>query len=152
VVDFEEGAWEDGGGDDTPPLARGVRASAFSIACMHCEEPSCREACPSGAISKLEDGTVLVDPGTCTACAKCVEACPFGMIHVHDGAPVKCDLCVELRAAGERPACVAACPMRALEVGPLDELRARHGENGPWALFAGAERTRPAILVRPAGA
>lgn len=37
-----------------------------------------------------------------------------------------CDLCGALRAHGEQPACVAACPQRALEFGDIDELWARH--------------------------
>ena len=32
------------------------------------------------------------------------------------GQAIKCDACIELRANGEQPACVAACPMRALRV------------------------------------
>lgn len=37
-----------------------------------------------------------------------------------------CDLCSDLRAAGEPVACVAACPMRCLEFGDMDELAAKH--------------------------
>lgn len=37
-----------------------------------------------------------------------------------------CNLCSELREIGEEPACVASCPMRALEFGDIDELRAKH--------------------------
>lgn len=39
---------------------------------------------------------------------------------------VGCDLCSELREIGEDPACVASCPMRALEFGDIDELREKH--------------------------
>ena len=37
-----------------------------------------------------------------------------------------CTLCAELRAAGGNCACVSACPMRAIEFGDLEELRAAH--------------------------
>ncbi len=37
-----------------------------------------------------------------------------------------CNLCADLREMGEQAACVAACPQRALELGDVDELRARH--------------------------
>lgn len=38
----------------------------------------------------------------------------------------RCDFCANIRAQGEQPACVAACPMRCIEWGDLDELVARH--------------------------
>lgn len=41
-----------------------------------------------------------------------------------------CTTCPELRELGEQPACVASCPMRALEFGDIDELRAEHSEEG----------------------
>ena len=37
-----------------------------------------------------------------------------------------CNLCADLREIGEEPACVASCPMRALEFGDIDELCAKH--------------------------
>lgn len=43
-----------------------------------------------------------------------------------------CDTCAELRELGELPACVASCPMRALEFGDIDELKAAH-EGEPLA-------------------
>lgn len=42
------------------------------------------------------------------------------------GAEVRCDFCADIRAEGDQPACVAACLMRAIEWGDLDELRAKH--------------------------
>lgn len=41
-----------------------------------------------------------------------------------------CDMCADLRAVGEPVACQAACPMRCIEFGELEELESRHsGEN-----------------------
>ncbi|MBQ9003241.1 MAG: hypothetical protein IJ087_15435 [Eggerthellaceae bacterium] len=37
-----------------------------------------------------------------------------------------CDFCAGVRNAFDEPACVAACPQRALEFGDIDELRAKH--------------------------
>lgn len=37
-----------------------------------------------------------------------------------------CDTCASLREIGEQPACVASCPMRAIEFGDMDELREHH--------------------------
>ncbi len=65
----------------------------------------------------------------------------------------KCTLCVEDVDAGKRPSCVAACPMRALDAGTREELRARH----PQASVEAAGRyplpdpalTEPGLLVTP---
>ena len=37
-----------------------------------------------------------------------------------------CDFCRNARNDLDQPACVAACPQRAIEFGNIDELRARH--------------------------
>ena len=40
-------------------------------ACMHCDEPSCVDACPTHATYKAEDGVVMVDETRCIACGSC---------------------------------------------------------------------------------
>jgi len=52
--------------------------------------------------------------------------CPFGVIEVsRDGkAVVKCDLCFERTKAGQEPACVEACPTKALKLADEEELAA----------------------------
>lgn len=38
----------------------------------------CEEVCPTGAISKGEDGIARIDEAKCILCGKCLRACPFG--------------------------------------------------------------------------
>ena len=38
----------------------------------------------------------------------------------------KCNLCIESIKAGFKPVCVAVCPARALDAGPMDELKAKY--------------------------
>ncbi len=85
---------------------------SYSINCRHCEEPSCIEACITGAVDFDEDGRVLIDQARCVACWSCIMACPFGVIKrdTVNNVSTKCDQCVER----ETPACVQACPNRAL--------------------------------------
>lgn len=87
-------------------------AVSFSTTCRHCDEPACLQACISGAIQKGEDGRVVIDTEKCVGCWSCVMACPFGSIQRNTGRKRanKCDLCPDR----ERPACVDACPNRAL--------------------------------------
>jgi len=87
------------------------------IVCSQCKVPICADACPVGALSRVE-GLVKLDTETCVSCMKCAEACPFGAIYAHEDLkyPIKCDLC------GGNPACVAACPKGAIRLIPEDAL------------------------------
>ena len=90
---------------------------AVPVHCQHCEEAACVIACPTGALHRDEQtGRVLVERERCIGCGMCVQACPFGVITMHpDGKGVlKCDLCMDRLAAGREPACVEACPTKAL--------------------------------------
>jgi carbon-monoxide dehydrogenase iron sulfur subunit len=85
---------------------------SFAVQCFHCEEPLCAYSCLTGALRKMEDGTVLLDEDKCIGCWTCVMACPYGAITmdtVHKVA-VKCDLC----PGRDVPACVENCPNQAL--------------------------------------
>jgi Fe-S-cluster-containing hydrogenase components 1 len=107
-----------------------VRITYRSETCRHCAEPACLAACALGAISKREkDGVVLIDASRCSSCGRCVAACPFGAISLDadTGVAEKCDFCVDRIGSGLEPACVAACPMRALHSGFLAERGAERG-------------------------
>ena len=82
--------------------------------CVHCKKPKCVEACEEGAITKQDDGVVVIDESKCQGCWTCIEACPFdAIVKCGDGkTALKCDLCLDL----EGPACVASCHVEALTV------------------------------------
>ncbi len=106
--------------------ARGVMV----VRCMHCEDAACIEACPKDAISRDgDDGPVLIDAELCTGCQLCIKACPFDAVSMsasEERKVVKCDLCVKCVPAGEEPACVLACPTRAIQYCELDEEAKAH--------------------------
>ncbi|HID90370.1 TPA: 4Fe-4S dicluster domain-containing protein [Candidatus Bathyarchaeota archaeon] len=83
--------------------------------CKHCDGMYCGSRCPTGAITRSEDGRVLIDADRCLgpACRECVGACPEGGLFVHPDvrAPIKCDLC------GGDPECVKWCPTGCLRYG-----------------------------------
>ena len=92
--------------------------------CISCG--ACAVHCPAGAISKREDGLVLIDPDTCIGCSQCKEACPYDAIYFNEelGICQKCTGCAHLLDHGHSlPRCVDACPTDALRFGEEDELR-----------------------------
>ncbi|HBX3222121.1 TPA: hypothetical protein MHW38_28120, partial [Klebsiella pneumoniae] len=61
----------------------------------------------------------------------------------------KCDGCHERVAEGKKPICVESCPLRALDFGPIAELRAKHGQLAAVAPLPSAHFTRPSIVIKP---
>ncbi len=85
----------------------------FSVNCRHCDEPACVAVCISGALVKdPQTGVVGHSPEKCVGCWSCIMACPFGVIRMDSTRDkiIKCDLCADRKS----PACVDACPNRAL--------------------------------------
>jgi anaerobic dimethyl sulfoxide reductase subunit B (iron-sulfur subunit) len=93
-----------------------VKNASISLACLHCVEPACAAACPTGAISKSEkDGMVVVDETLCDGCGICAAACAFGVPRFgENGIMQKCDLCCEYQLGYASPPCVDTCPGEAL--------------------------------------
>lgn len=125
VYDYEGGSWrqaEDGT----------CTCDAFvyhvSMACNHCDNPACAQVCPTGAMHKdAETGLVSVNDAVCIGCGYCHMACPYNAPKVDRtvGHSVKCDGCAERVAAGLKPICVGACPLRALDFGTVEEMGAK---------------------------
>ena len=83
--------------------------------------------------------------------------CPYGAPQFDEDANmiVKCDACKALREDGRNPVCVDACPMRAIEFGDVDELRAAHGdadERAAGAAVGGDHAAEPAAARVARGA
>ena len=93
------------------------------VQCQQCEDAPCVHACPTGASYRDADGKVLVDKEKCIGCKYCMMACPYGVRswNAAEKAVEKCTLCGQLTAAGEEPACVAACCANARFYGDLDD-------------------------------
>ncbi|MVM55552.1 4Fe-4S dicluster domain-containing protein [Gordonibacter urolithinfaciens] len=125
----------------------------LALSCNHCDEPACVAGCPTAALHKADDGTVQYDADRCVVCRNCMTVCPYGAPQHDEDANLiaKCDACKALRDAGRNPVCVDACPMRAIEFGELDELRAAHGGDltSELPVLPSADVTHPNLLLRP---
>lgn len=87
---------------------------SFALQCRQCLEPSCLEACTSGAMHRDEQtGAIVCDEDRCVGCWMCVMVCPAGAVqqgHSERKIASKCDLCYD----SDMPACVKNCPNNAL--------------------------------------
>lgn len=123
-----------------------VRLTQLPLLCMHCKNPPCVKACPTGASQKRKDGIVFVDAKKCVGCRSCMIACPYDARFYNFGKPEpyykskdftafekvkldkhsagtvsKCNFCKDLVDQGKEPACVQTCPTRARIFGDLDD-------------------------------
>jgi NAD-dependent dihydropyrimidine dehydrogenase PreA subunit len=75
---------------------------------------------------KTATGPVIWRPAKCMGCRFCMISCPFDVpkFEYHEWNPKiqKCDLCSERLTAGQKPACVDACPTDALMFGSKRDL------------------------------
>ena len=84
-----------------------------------------------------QEGAVYINRATCMGDGPCERACPWGIPqrqggvgpylnfapkYLGNGQTFKCDYCQSLLAAGENPACVAACPQGAMRTGPRNDI------------------------------
>jgi len=109
--------------------------------CMHCDDPPCAKACPTGATFKRSDGIVMTNYERCIACGYCLTACPYDARQintkdvynfgepapyelegsVHLGVAEKCVFCYHRVDNGKMPACVTNCPGKCRIFGNLDD-------------------------------
>jgi len=105
--------------------------------CMHCDNPACATICPFAANHKHATGAVVIDKDLCFGGAKCRTVCPWDIPQRQSGVGIylditptlagngvmfKCDLCQDRLLQGKNPACVDACPQKAMLTGPREEI------------------------------
>ena len=117
---------------DTPkPGAAARTVTRFQPgACMHCENPTCVAACPTGATYKdPETGVVVIDETLCIGCGNCIPSCPYGarFRNTETRRADKCNYCPERRAQGLEPACVDTCPTKARVFGDINDPQTEAG-------------------------
>ncbi len=116
------------------------RGKPVLVTCNHCDQPPCVRVCPTKATWKRADGIVAMDWHRCVGCRYCVAACPYGSRSFNwsdprphiaalstafpartKGVVEKCTFCEERLAKRQRPACVEACPAKAIVFGDIED-------------------------------
>jgi formate dehydrogenase iron-sulfur subunit len=110
-----------------PPVLEGLSPLWARNSCMHCEFPMCAAVCPVEAITKYEEGPVVINKDVCIGCEYCIYACPWGVIAKDDltHKASKCTMCSDRMIENKEPFCVQACPTEALDFGLVDEIKAK---------------------------
>ncbi len=96
---------------------------SFLFACRRCEDYPCINACPNGALKRVE-GVNRRANMMCISCKSCAMACPFGTI-LPEYLPYTvsgCDICLGRLAEGQAPACVTGCKANAVRFVEESEL------------------------------
>jgi len=127
----------------------------LTLSCFHCENPPCVDICPTNAITKREDnGIVIADRDLCMGrheCGECLRECPYLIPQFgadRNAKMEKCDFCLDRWLQGKRPICVEACPTRALEAGPMDEIKKKFGKTQVTEGFKYFGEAKPAVVFR----
>jgi Fe-S-cluster-containing dehydrogenase component/DMSO reductase anchor subunit len=99
-----------------------TRRLHLSMSCNHCLEPACLIGCPTNAYVKLGNGVVAHSADECIGCRYCTWNCPYSVpVFQPDRRIVtKCDMCLPRLEEGLEPACVGACPTKAISVERFD--------------------------------
>ncbi len=162
VIEVSGGTWQNVGGESPNPVWENtVFAYNLSMACNHCVHPKCAGVCPVDAYDVREDGIVVLDTTKCIGCGYCAWACPYGapQYNPQAGHMTKCDLCLDQLEQGLPPACVAACPMRVLDIEETNDERVENsdrvielwkmpGAKHPFPLPT-FSRTEPHLAIHP---
>ena len=117
--------------------------------------------CQAERLSSFQEVTLGYSPEAameeakrCLNCAGhlCKDVCPYSapQFAAEEKAKMqKCDLCVDRWAENKKPICVEACPVRALDAGPLEQLEAKYGQIKDAYAFVYSATVEPSIVNKP---
>jgi NADPH-dependent glutamate synthase beta subunit-like oxidoreductase len=101
----------------------------------------------------LTEEEAKTEASRCLECyAMCQLACPYDAPQFgaeSNPKMQKCDSCLDEYLHGKDPICVRACPTRALDAGPIDELKSKYGETNMAKNFTYFEKTKPNVVFKP---
>ncbi len=122
--------------------------------CYHCQNPVCVDAAGGAMFKEPSHGAVLIDPekATSPSLRAASDACPYGAIVFDSDATnataSKCTMCIDRLQQGLLPVCVASCQMRALDFGPLDQLKQKYGTNAQLPEMPDPSTVQPSVVFK----
>lgn len=148
VIEYTGGEWKKFAG---ATYSQTVFSYYISISCNHCANSICIRSCSTGAMNRDEYGIVSVDHNKCVGCRYCEWACPYFAPQYRETLKqmTKCDFCRDLLLKGQEPACVSACPMRAIHYGSFDVMVQQFGLSRNIAPLPDPSITLPHYLFKP---
>jgi anaerobic dimethyl sulfoxide reductase subunit B (iron-sulfur subunit) len=132
-----------------------IRVNMLFAPCYHCENPVCVDAANGAMFKEPKYGAVLIDPAKATSIdlRKAQDACPYGAIQFDSDAinatASKCTMCIDRLEQNLLPVCVEACPMRALDFGPLQDIISKYGSNRDLEDVPSGATVNPAVIFKP---
>jgi NADH-quinone oxidoreductase subunit F len=98
----------------------------------------------------LEPETAIAEAKRCLLCqGMCLVACPYDAPQFISRAQtrmLKCNFCIDRLSEDKEPACVASCPVIALDAGSMEELIEKYGGAKQAEGFTNYPKTEPAIV------
>jgi anaerobic dimethyl sulfoxide reductase subunit B (iron-sulfur subunit) len=126
------------------------------VPCFHCQNPVCIPASGGAMFKEPTYGAVLIDPTQASSSnmRAAWNACPYGAILFDSDSPTanasKCTMCIDRLVQNKLPACVEACPMRALDFGLLTTMQTKYGKTADLTDMPSSSTTQPAVVFKPA--
>lgn len=129
-----------------------VDVAYLPVMCQHCDDPPCMKAAKDGAVTKREDGIVIIDPVRAKGQRQIVDACPYGAVFWNEAQqlPQAWPFDAHLLDAGwTEPRAATVCPTGAFRAVKLEDeaMAERCREEGLEPLMPEAG-TRPRVHYR----
>ncbi len=124
------------------------------LPCQHCENAPCLDA-GNGAVTRRQDGIVMIDMEKAKGNDALVKSCPYGAIYwnAERGVPQKCTMCAHLLDDKEWapgiPRCAHTCPTGAIQFYTMEptDMEKMISAEGPSA-YKAELGTKPHVLYK----
>jgi Fe-S-cluster-containing dehydrogenase component len=132
-----------------PPL---VDVAYLPMMCQHCDDAPCIKAAENDAVTKREDGIVIIDPEKAKGQRQIMEACPYDAVFWNEekDIPQAWPFDAHLLDAGwKEPRAATACPTGAFRAVKVDdaEMQKIRADEGLQELQPDAA-TKPRVLYK----